>query len=128
MQFGDAMSNLGGTILPLQLDAFKLSRHGSQGNITTDLFECVQAKHYVVSTNGAIFGHPDDTAIARTILLGGDNQTVWFNYGNERNRRWGAGSLQAKYEYFTRYPAEHAAGATLALKAAIKRSGPSVLG
>ncbi|MDO8943316.1 MAG: hypothetical protein Q7U75_09045 [Desulfobacterales bacterium] len=111
-----AMAQHRGTTLPLQLDAFKLSHHGSQANITTELFEYVQARHHVVSTNGAIFGHPDDTAIARTILLGGSNQTLWFNHGNERNRRWGTGSLQAKHGYSTRYPAENEAGVTLALK------------
>ena len=107
-----------GAALPLQLDAFKLSHHGSQANITAELFACLQARHHVVSTNGAIFGHPNDTAIARIILLGGSNQTLWFNHGNGRNRRWGALSLQARYEYSTRYPAEHEAGVTLALKSA----------
>ena len=77
-----------GAALPLQLDAFKLSHHGSQGNSTAGLFECVQVRHYVASTSGVIFGHPDETAIARTILLRGRNQTLWFNHGSERNRRW----------------------------------------
>jgi hypothetical protein len=113
-----AMAQHRGATLPLQLDAFKLSHHGSQANVTAELFECVQATHHVVSTNGAIFGHPDDTAIARTILLGGRNQTLWFNHGNDRNQRWGALSLQARYAYATRYPAEHEAGVMLALKTA----------
>jgi hypothetical protein len=91
---------------------------GAQGNITSELFACVQARHHVVSTNGAIFGHPDDTAIARAILHGGRGQTLWFNHGNERNRRWGAGPLQARYGYSTRYLAELEVGVTLALMAA----------
>ena len=102
-----------GASLPLQVDAFKLSHHGSQGNITSELFACVQARHHVVSTNGANFGHPEDTAIARAILHGGRDQTMWFNHGNERNRRWSAGPLQARYGYLTRYPAELEAGVTL---------------
>ncbi|MEY3253468.1 MAG: hypothetical protein RL227_2441 [Pseudomonadota bacterium] len=112
-----AMAQHRGMTLPMQLDAFKLSHHGSQGNITTELFECVQAKNHVVSTNGAIFGHPDDTAIARPIRLGGAKRTLWFNYGNERNRRWGAAPLQARYGYVARFPAETEAGVTLALSA-----------
>jgi beta-lactamase superfamily II metal-dependent hydrolase len=107
-----------GASLPLQLDALKLSHHGSQANVTTELFGCVQARHHVVSTNGAIFGHPDDTAIARTILHGGSNHSLWFNYGNERNRRWSGEPLQARYGYGAHYPAERAAGVTMALKAA----------
>ena len=113
-----SMAQHRGVSLPLQVDAFKLSYHGSQGNITSELFAGVQARHHVVSTNGAIFGHPDDTAIARTILHGGRAQTLWFNHGNERNSRWGAGPLQARYGYLTRYPAELKAGVTLALMAA----------
>ena len=113
-----SMAQHRGASLPLQVDAFKLSHHGSQGNITSELFACVQARNHVVSTNGAIFGHPDDTAIARTILHGGRGQTLWFNHGNERNRRWGAGPLLARYGYLTRYPEELKAGVTLALMAA----------
>lgn len=111
-----AMAQHRGATLPLLLDAFKLSHHGSQANITAELCACLQARHHVVSTNGAIFGQPDDTAIARTILLGGRNQTLWFNHGNERNRRRDAPSLQARYAYSTRYPALHESGAKLALK------------
>jgi hypothetical protein len=71
-----------------------------------------------VSTNGAIFGHPVDTAIARTILHGGGGPTLWFNHGNERNVRWGSGQMQARYGYATRYPEGLEVGVTLALKAA----------
>lgn len=102
----------------MRLDAIKLSHHGSQANITTELFEAVQAPHHIVSTNGAIFGHPDDTAIARTLLYGGDNKTLWFNCGNARNLRWGAGPLQARHGFSVRYPAAHETGVTLTFKAA----------
>ncbi len=113
-----ALAQNRGVSLPFQMDAFKLSHHGSQANITTELFECVQARHHIVSTNGAIFGHPDNTAIARTILHGGRGQTLWFNHGNEGNRRWGAALLQERHGYATRYPPELEMGVTLALKAA----------
>ena len=112
-----ALARSRGVALPMQLDAFKLSHHGSQANISTELFACVQARHHVVSTNGALFGHPDDTAIARTILHGGSGSTLWFNHGNLRNRRWSAGPLQARYGYAARYPAELETGVTLALPA-----------
>lgn len=112
-----ALAQNRGAGLPLQLDAFKLSHHGSQANITTELFKCVQARHHVVSTNGAIFGHPDDTAIARTILHGGSNPSLWFNYGSARNRRWAAESMRAKHGYIARYPAENGSGVTLELVA-----------
>jgi hypothetical protein len=91
-------------ILPMRLHVCKLSHHGSQANITTELFKCAQARHHVVSTYVAIFGHPDDTAVARTLLHGGARPTLWFNYGNARNKRWGAESLQARHGHETRYP------------------------
>ena len=102
---------------PLQLDAIKLSHHGSQANVSNALFECVQARHQIVSTNGAIFGHPDDVAIARVILHGGHQPYLWFNHANERNRRWGAGPLMARYGYEARFPAKVGEGVTLRLPA-----------
>ncbi len=113
-----AVAQTRGASLPMQLDALKLSHHGSQANVTTELFGCVQARHHVVSTNGAIFGHPDDTAIARTTLHGGSNHSLWFNYGNERNRRWSRELLQVRYGYEAHFRSERAAGVTMALKAA----------
>lgn len=75
------------------------SHHGSQAKITAELFKCVQARYHVVTTNGAIFGQPDDTALPRTLLHGRARPTLWLNYGNARNRRWGAESLQARHGY-----------------------------
>jgi hypothetical protein len=70
------------------VDAIKLSHHGSKGNLTTDLLKSVRADHYIVSTNGAIFNHPDDEAVARVVLNGGRRHSLWFNYRNERSMRW----------------------------------------
>lgn len=113
-----AMAAQRGAALPMQLDAIKLSHHCSQSNVTNELFECVQARHHVVSTNGAIFGHPDDVAIARTLVHGGQLPTLWFNHANQRNLRWGAGPLMARHGYQTRYPVNAGAGVTLSLPGA----------
>ena len=91
-------------------------------------FWCVQARQHVVSTSGAIFGLPDDTAIARTIWHGGSNHSLWFNYGNERNRRWSGEPLQARYGFGAHYPAVLAAGVTMALKVATCEPVSSGLG
>jgi hypothetical protein len=45
--------------LPIRLDAFKLPHHGSLGNVSEELLTAVECSKYLVSTNGAIFGHPD---------------------------------------------------------------------
>jgi len=101
----------------LTLNAIKLSHHGSRGNVTNDLLAAVHAEHYVFSTNGAIYNHPDDEAVARVLVHGGRQPTLSFNYVNERNQRWGDPALQAKYGYQVRFPAVGQSGVSLELPA-----------
>ncbi len=93
-----------GAAMPLQLNVFKLSHHGSKANGTIDLLRAVQAQHYVVSTNGAIFSHPDDEAMARIIVDGGARRTIWFNYLTDRTAQWGAKQLQVQHGYKATFP------------------------
>jgi beta-lactamase superfamily II metal-dependent hydrolase len=98
----------------LKLDAFKLSHHGSRANVTSSLLEVVQADHYIISSNGAIFHHPDDEAISRVIVYGGHHPRLWFNFDNDRSRRWGDLALRNLYGYDVTLPVdEH--GLTLVL-------------
>lgn len=99
-----------GSTGPLLVDAFKLSHHGSSANVTKELFAAVQAKHYVVSTNGAIFDHPDDEAVARTILFGGLGACLWFNYRNPRKSRWSDPATVSQYGIAVKLPDEAKAG------------------
>lgn len=101
--------------LPLKVDAFKLNHHGSRANVTVDLLKAVQADHYIVSTNGAIFNHPDDEAISRVVVHGGDKPTLWFNFDNERNRRWSSTALEQEYGYRVEFPAKERSGVQLEL-------------
>ncbi len=110
-----ALAKHRGLSLPWQVDAFKLSHHCSSANITVDLFGVVQAQHYIVSTNGAIFGHPDDEAIARVIVHGGAKRNIYFNYRNGHSTKWEAPALQARYGYSIRLPAAGQSGTTLQL-------------
>ena len=102
----------------LKVDAFKLSHHGSRANLTVDLLQAVQADHYIVSTNGAIFRHPDDEAVARVVMHGGRHPTLWFNHRNERSLRWADPQLQLAHGYRTELPPEGKAGVVLKLAAA----------
>jgi beta-lactamase superfamily II metal-dependent hydrolase len=43
----------------LHVDAFKLSHHGSMSNMTEELLSAVECPRWIVSTNGAVYGHPD---------------------------------------------------------------------
>jgi beta-lactamase superfamily II metal-dependent hydrolase len=99
----------------LPVDAFKLPHHGSQNNITTALIGIAPARHYLVSTNGDTFRHPDDTAIARTVLAGPPGATLWFNYRNRRTKRWAEGGLRKRHDYSVRFPDDDVAGSVLEL-------------
>ena len=43
----------------LPVDAVKLPHHGSMGNVSSDWLRLVDCDRWLISTNGAIFGHPD---------------------------------------------------------------------
>jgi hypothetical protein len=100
----------------LSVDAFKLPHHGSKGNVLKALVEAAPARHYVVSSNGDLFHHPDDQAVARVLLHAPRGATVWFNYDNERTRRWADPALRARYGYDVRYPTSPGAGLVLELE------------
>ncbi|MEO8937952.1 MAG: hypothetical protein ABI277_15655 [Burkholderiaceae bacterium] len=44
-----------------------LPHHASQNNIDQSVLDAVDCQNYLVSTNGSVFGHPDNEAIARVI-------------------------------------------------------------
>lgn len=104
-----------GLALPLQVGAFKVSHHGSRANVTIELMNTVQALHYIISTNGAIFGHPNDEAIARLIVRGGNQRTLWFNYRTDHTAKWSAQELQRLHAYSTAYPVAQPGGVVLEL-------------
>ena len=89
----------------LAVDAIKLAHHGSRGNVTTELLDRVDARQVIVSTDGKIFGHPDDEALARVVRARkGQGLVLGFNHDNERNRRWDDAGLKARYGYEVRFP------------------------
>lgn len=65
----------------LAAGAFKLAHHGSAGNVSNRLLELVDTRRYLFSTSGAVFGHPDDEAVARVMAASADgSKTLYFNY------------------------------------------------
>ena len=50
---------------PHRFDAVKMSHHGSRRNTNLELAREVQSRRWLLSTNGAQFGHPDPMALAR---------------------------------------------------------------
>lgn len=90
----------------LEVDIFKLPHHGSAANLSSRLMELVRAKRILVSTSGAIFGHPDAEAIAR-ILAATPNVEFVFNYRSEETEIWDHDTLRRQFGYTTRYPREN---------------------
>ncbi len=89
---------------PTRLDAFKLPHHGSKANVDRELLERVTCRRYLVSTSGAVFGHPDREAMARVIKFGGPTPTLCFNFASAKNRVWDDDTLRADHGYATVYP------------------------
>ena len=108
----DALTALAGArgIPAVAVDAFKLPHHGSEANVLADLVAAAPATHYLVSSNGDTFGHPDDPAIARVVTGAPPGATVWFNYRNARTERWADPALRTAHGYAVRYPSDPDAG------------------
>lgn len=101
----------------LDVDAFKLPHHGSKRNVIEALVKAAPARHYVVSSNGDTFHHPDDAALARVVLNAPSDSTLWFNYRNPRTQRWADAGLCNRYGYSTAFPINSSDGIVLELKA-----------
>jgi beta-lactamase superfamily II metal-dependent hydrolase len=70
------------------LDLVKLPHHGSKANVSTTLIDAIEAKNYLVSTNGDNHGHPDQEAIARIILASNKPPTIYCNYRTAFVTEW----------------------------------------
>lgn len=91
----------------LKVDLYKVSHHGSQNNVSSELVQLLDCPQYLISTNGDHFFHPDRQAIARILKYGGDKKTIIFNYNNRLNDVWGDAALEnvrQKYNCTMSYP------------------------
>lgn len=101
----DSLRRLGKSAAhPLRLNAVKMSHHGSKHNLTPEFLELVDAEHFLFSTNGDRFEHPDAEAIQAVIKGARRKPTLWFNYRSDFTKGWEAGSKGAGAKYRTRYP------------------------
>ena len=95
----------------LTVDALKLPHHGSDANVVAALLEVAPASHYLVSTNGDVFHHPDDAAMARVVLGAPAGPTLWFNYRTPRTERWADPRLVETHGHRVAFPEPGHAGA-----------------
>lgn len=96
----------------LPLDLVKISHHGSKGNTSPDLIQKLDCSHFVISTSGTVFHHPDAVTIARLITLK-DNPKIIFNYKSNDNKVWELKDLQQKFGYTTQYPSSEGVNVNL---------------
>jgi hypothetical protein len=99
----------------LELAAAKLSHHGSSGSISDALIQSLDCPNYLVSTNGRIYGHPKQDAIARVVVYGGDGVKLHFNYETTQTAVWKDRSLRRRFKYEPVYPEATNGGASLNL-------------
>ena len=100
---------------PLKVDAVKMAHHGSRNNITAEFIELVDAKHWLFSSNGDKFSHPDKEAVQAVIQGSRRKPTLWFNYRSKFNKRWEAPSKKPGAKYATRYPPKNKTGIVVKL-------------
>jgi beta-lactamase superfamily II metal-dependent hydrolase len=98
----------------LPLTALKMPHHGSAKNITSELVRCLPASHYLFSTDGSYFKHPDESAVATILENGPADFELVFNYDTPRTRAWEDERLRNSYRYRVRYPEEGTEGIELA--------------
>jgi beta-lactamase superfamily II metal-dependent hydrolase len=100
----------------LALSAFKLPHHGSAKNVDAEIVRLAPAEHYLFSSDGSYFGHPDDTAVATVLEYGAPATELIFNYDTPHTRQWNDAGLLADYRYRTRYPEPGTSGTRLLLR------------
>jgi hypothetical protein len=99
----------------VKLDAMTVPHHGSRRNTDRELIESIHCARYLVSTDGSYYAHPDNAALARVVVYGGQHCTLYFNYGRPKAKRWAAQRLRDRYGYDVVFPAPRATGLRLSL-------------
>lgn len=74
------LDRLGGDVH--RFTAIKVSHHGSRSNLSPGFLRRVRCRHWLLSTNGARFGHPTPECVAR-IITTQDRPVFHLNYVSE---------------------------------------------
>ncbi len=83
---------------PLEVDAFKLSHHGSDGNTCPRLLKLLSCRRALISTNGASHSHPDAVTLAR-VVRAQEGIELHFNYDSDFTNSWLDLGLQKKHGF-----------------------------
>jgi beta-lactamase superfamily II metal-dependent hydrolase len=99
---------------PLRVDVCKAPHHGSAHNISPGLLRALKCRHWLISTNGARFGHPSRRAVARIIAAGGD-PVLWFNHAGPTTEEFSRWSLRRRHGFEAHYPVADGHGIALTI-------------
>lgn len=81
----------------LHLDAFKLPHHGSMSNVDKELLSVVECPRWVVSTNGAVYGHPDPKTAELVAQYSRDVPEFLCNYECDTTRSFADTAKEARW-------------------------------
>jgi hypothetical protein len=105
-----------GSASPFRLDAFKLSHHASENNLTRDVLERIDCRRFLVSTDGSVHRHPDHQALLRILRYVTPRPEILFNYRADTTRPWeeSKSAVTSQFQdYVVRFPTHPAEGLTL---------------
>ncbi len=102
-------TSLAGLLAPgarLAIDGFKLAHHGSVANISESLLGRLKCSNYLVSTNGAIFGHPHARCVELLLKAhaGPGKARLHFNYLVASTETWSKKADQTARGYLAFHP------------------------
>lgn len=91
----------------LALTGFKFPHHGSIRNISEALLRQIACTHYLISTNGAVFHHPDARALDLLLTehAGPAAPRLLFNYRSATTEPWADPARQQAQGFEAVYPA-----------------------
>jgi len=89
---------------PLRLDAVKLPHHGSLSNVSEEFVAAVDCRRWLVSTNGASFGHPDRETAELIAKHSSEPPEFLCNYRSPTTEALADRSAQPRW--LTCYPSE----------------------
>jgi beta-lactamase superfamily II metal-dependent hydrolase len=103
----------------LKIDALKLAHHGGRKNTNVDLIQCLACEHFLFSTDGSYYQHPDQETIARILCHGhaGGAISLYFNHRVPETEMWQDRNLQRRFDYRTVYPIPTESGLIVELDA-----------
>ncbi|MFG0631201.1 ComEC/Rec2 family competence protein [Pseudomonas sp. xss_2] len=86
----------------IEVDAVKISHHGSKNNTSRTLLKRIDSPRYMISTNGKSHGHPNLETLARIAVENRSRKTtILVNYNLDNIPAWFTEQLKTKYPNIT---------------------------